>query len=273
MQRRHKIAIGAGIAVVLLALFVGYDRWTPSADSPSPLERADAGPVKPHVTAPGGGATTSAVVKADGGSLTVGGIAGEVRLTGTPPKPGRLHREADPFCARKDMTDPTVLAENGKLANVWVHVTKGAQDTPPPQAPVDVSQQDCMYEPRVTTAVVGQKIVARNGDPVLHNVHTYVDASTLFNKGMPNDKATPIEFTASEPGVIKWKCDVHPWMRGYTGVSNNPYQAVTGRDGSFRIPVPPGRYTIEAWHEKYGTKSVEVTAPGRAVFTFGADKD
>ncbi|MGZ6144328.1 MAG: carboxypeptidase regulatory-like domain-containing protein, partial [Myxococcales bacterium] len=196
-------------------------------------------------------------------------IEGEVQFTGAPPAPGKLHMEADPFCARKDATDPTVLVKDGKLANVWVHVTQGAPKSAQPPQPLEIEQRDCMYAPRVTTAVVGQKILAANRDPVLHNVHTYVGASTLFNKGMPNEKAAPIEYATSEPGLIKWKCDVHPWMRGYTGVSDNALQAVTGDGGTFRIAnVPPGRYLLEAWHEKYGTKTVEVVAPARVVFTY-----
>src|SRR5881296_3115968 len=110
-------------------------------------------------------------------------IEGEVDFTGKPPTPGKLHREADPFCAKKTMTDPAVLTKNGKLENVWVHVTKGAKEAAkPPSDTVEIDQKDCMYEPRMTTAVVGQKIVAKNGDPVLHNVHTYLGSATLFNK-------------------------------------------------------------------------------------------
>ena len=273
MQRNHKIAAGVVVALVLIAVVIGFDRWTPSADSRSPLERGDAGVT--HVVAPIAAARDAGVAVAAGSGAAVAagavGIAGEVQLTGAPPAPGKLHREADPFCARNSMNDPTVLVENGKLANVWLHVTKGAPDAPAPPKTLEVSQQDCMYEPRVTAAVVGQKIAARNADPVLHNVHTYVGASTLFNRGMPNDKSAPIEFAAVGEGVIKWKCDVHPWMRGYTGVSRNAYQAVTGKDGAFRLDVPPGRYTVEAWHEKYGTKEIEVTAPARVVFSFSAD--
>ena len=91
-------------------------------------------------------------------------------------------------------------------------------------------------------------------------MHTYLGATTVFNKGMPNDKASPIEYVAKEEGMMKWKCDVHPWMRGFIGISKNPYQAVTGADGSFKIDnVPPGKYTIESWHEKYGTKKQDIT--------------
>lgn len=205
-------------------------------------------------------------------------IEGEVDFTGKVPTAGKLHREADPYCAKKPMMDPTVSVKGGKLENVWVHVTKGAKDAPPPAEVVEMDQKDCMYTPRVTTAVVGQKIQAKNDDPVLHNVHTYMGASTIFNKGMPNDKAAPIETTAKEAGVMKWKCDVHPWMRGYIGINKNNLQATTGSSGTFKIEnVPPGKYTVEAWHEKYGAKTQEVTVeagkPAKVKFDYnGTEK-
>ena len=205
-------------------------------------------------------------------------IEGTVDFTGKAPAAGKLHREADPFCAKKTMTDPAVSVKGGKLENVWVHVTKGAKDAAAPAGVVEMDQKDCMYTPRMTTAVVGQKIQAKNGDPVLHNVHTYLGASTLFNKGMPNDKAAPIETAAKDEGMMKWKCDVHPWMRGYIGVSKNGLQAVTGDSGSFKIEnVPPGKYTIESWHEKFGVKTQEVTVeagkPAKVTFKYdGTEK-
>src|SRR5207244_11536542 len=187
-------------------------------------------------------------------------IEGSIDYTGKAPTPGKLHREADPFCAKKPMNDPAVTVTNGKLANVWVHVTKGAKDSAAPAGVVEMDQKDCMYTPRMTTAVVGQKIQAKNGDPVLHNVHTDLGATTVFNKGMPNEKTPPIEYVAKEEGMMRWKCDVHPWMRGYIGISKNGLQAVTKEDGTFKIDnVPPGKYTVESWHEKYGTKTQEVT--------------
>ena len=207
-------------------------------------------------------------------------IEGTVDFSGKAPTPAKLHREADPYCAKTPMTDPSVLVKNGKLENVWVHVTKGATGA----AKVDTSktaemdQKNCMYTPRMTTAVVGQKITAKNGDPVLHNVHTYMGSATVFNKGMPNEKTPPIEYTAKEEGMMRWKCDVHPWMRGYIGISKNGLQAVSGSDGTFKIDnVPPGKYTLEAWLEKYGTKTQEVTVeagkPAKVTFKYdGTEK-
>ncbi|HEY2030254.1 MAG TPA: carboxypeptidase regulatory-like domain-containing protein [Myxococcales bacterium] len=206
-------------------------------------------------------------------------IEGTIDVSGTIPKPGKLHREADPYCAKKPMNDPSTEGKSGHLENVWVHVTKGAKEAAkPPTDVVEMDQKDCMYTPRMATAVLGQKIQAKNDDPILHNVHTYMGASTLFNKGMPNDKAAPIETTASAEGMMKWKCDVHPWMRGYIGVSKSGLQAISKDDGSFSIAnVPPGKYTVEAWHEKYGTKSQEVTVeagkPAKVTFKYDAGKD
>ncbi len=200
-------------------------------------------------------------------------IEGSVEFTGKPPTMGKLHREADPFCAKKPMNDESVLLKGNKLENVWVHVTKGAPDSKGTGS-VDMSQKDCMYRPRLTYAQVGQKVVAKNEDPTLHNVHTYLGAATLFNKGMPNAQAKPIEYPLAEAGMIKWKCDVHPWMRGFSGVNKNPYQASTADTGDFKIDnVPPGKYTVASWHERYGEKTQEVTvAAGKPVkITFKYD--
>src|SRR5207237_7539994 len=81
-------------------------------------------------------------------------IEDEVDFSGKPPTAVKLHREADPFCAKKPMTDPSVLVKNGKLENVWVHVSKGAKDVPLAAAAteVEMDQKDCMYEPRMAVA-------------------------------------------------------------------------------------------------------------------------
>lgn len=210
-------------------------------------------------------------------AMANGSIEGDVEVSGKLPAMGPLHREADPFCAKKKMNDEAVVTKGNKLENVWVHVAKGAKDDATPNGEVVVTQEDCMYRPRMQTALVGQKIVAKNGDPVLHNVHTYLGAATVFNKGMPNSSAAPITHTADKEGMLKWKCDVHPWMRGYVGVSKNKHQAIT-KDGTFKLDdVPAGKYTIEAWHEKFGAKTMEVTVEdgkaAKVTFKYDAEKD
>jgi plastocyanin len=151
---------------------------------------------------------------------------------------------------------------------------KGKFDAPKKHAEID--QKDCMYEPRIQGVVAGQDVDIKNGDATLHNVHTNKGAETLFNQAQP--KGSPaITKSWDDAAVIKFTCDVHPWMRGFVVVHDSPYFAVSGDDGSFTIDkVPVGKYEITAWHSQYGLKkaSVEV-AEGKtaeAKFEF-SDKD
>ncbi len=206
-------------------------------------------------------------------------LSGEVDFTGKPPAKVKLHREADPVCAKKEGFDESVLVRDGKLANVWVHVVAGAPDSrAPANAPVvTVDQKDCSYHPRVQAALLGQTLVATNSDATLHNVHGYQGTTTIFNLAQVNAQAKLISEPLEKEGITKLKCDVHTWMRGYIGVNKNPYQAITGEDGSFTIDLPPGSYTVEAWQEKLGVKSAQVTVvagkPAKLVFKYdGTEK-
>ena len=90
-----------------------------------------------------------------------------------------------------------------------------------------------------------------------------VMAQTAENGSMPPAEVDRIihAFTAKEADVIiPFKCDVHGWMNAYVGVLDHPYFAVTGPDGTFDLKtLPPGTYTIEAWHEKLGPMTQSVT--------------
>jgi len=191
-----------------------------------------------------------------------GTISGTVSFTGTAPKATKLNRKSDPVCAKTEFDDETVLpGKGGKgLQNVLVRINSAVPGAKMPTSDVMVDQKDCMYRPRVQGAVEGQKIMVRNDDGTLHNVHTYDGTKTLFNQAQPPKSPAiekPIPKTAN---VVKLKCDVHPWMIGYVIVSKSPYFAVSQDTGQFEIKdVPAGTYTVEAWHEKLGTKTEQVT--------------
>jgi plastocyanin len=203
-------------------------------------------------------AAATGTAHADGSALK-----GTVVLKGKAPEAKEVNMKADPFCAKQPASkdEELTVGAGGGLKNVVVRIAKGLSGTfPTPAAEVVLDQNGCMYRPRVAVAQAGQVVTIKNSDQTLHNVHTYKGPSTLFNQaqvfGMP-----PIKKKAPSVGdVIKFKCDVHPWMTGYLVVTDNPFYAVTGADGSFSIPsVPPGTYTVEAWHEKLGTKTATIT--------------
>jgi plastocyanin len=225
-------------------------------------------PESPAPTAPAApvtlGATTATPAAPPAASSPAGHavIAGTVKLNGAAPEMPLTKRDADPFCARTPMKEEeVVVGRGGGLKNVVVRITEGADGhTEPPATIATLDQTACMYRPRVQAIVAGQMISIRNGDQTLHNVHGYKGPSTLFNQaeipGLP-----PIARKLGEPGdVLKFKCDVHPWMTGYVVVSGNPFFAVSDDNGQFRIgDVPAGKYTLTAWHERYGTKTTEIT--------------
>jgi plastocyanin len=171
-----------------------------------------------------------------------------------------------------------VVGSDGKtLGNVFVYVKDGLGnyvfDTPTEPAKID--QKECRYHPHVFGMRVGQPLEIQNSDPTLHNIHALPKNNTEFNTGQPiKDMKTTHTFTAKEI-MVPFKCDVHGWMNAYVGVMDHPYYAVTGEDGKFELKsLPPGTYTIEAWHEKLGPMSESVTLAAKdskeVNFTFKA---
>lgn len=212
---------------------------------------------------PGSPAATPAGEKVD--PSTAGEVKGTVQLDGAAPQNDAIKMNADPVCMREAKSpqfQETYEVDNGKLANVFVYVKDGLGhyvfDTP--TEPVRLEQQGCRYYPHVFGVRVGQPLQIVNGDPTLHNIHAVPKVNREFNNGQPiQGMKTTHTFTAQEV-MIPFKCDVHSWMNAYAGVVNHPYFAVTGKDGAFDLKtLPPGTYTIEAWHEKLGTETQQVT--------------
>lgn len=219
-------------------------------------------------------AVAAAAAPATAGAFGAGVITGTVKLKGKAPE-AKPVTTPDPFCARQAIKEEdVVVSAGGAVKNVVVRVVKGATgsyDAPKTAATVD--QNGCMYRPRVQVVMAGQPVQIQNSDQTLHNVHTYKGASTLFNQAQIPGMA-PMTKTFSDGGqIVKFKCDVHPWMTGYVAVAANPFFGVSDADGSFKIEkLPPGTYTLEAWHERFGTRTVDVQVfaekPAPVVFEF-----
>lgn len=204
-------------------------------------------------------------------------VTGKVAFTGTAPEMPVLDMNADPYCAgahaEPAKSEEVVVNSNGTLKNVFVYVKTGLEGKTfeTPATPAVIDQKGCHYEPHVFGIQAGQALQIINSDSTLHNVHGMPKETPEFNLGMPI-QGMKLERKFDKPEVmVKFKCDVHPWMNAYIGVLGHPYYAVSGEDGTFKISnLPAGKYTLEAWHEKYGTQTQEIAvadAPVTADFT------
>lgn len=192
-------------------------------------------------------------------------IRGVVKFEGALPKVKPISMAADPSCAKQHPAPVTasevVTDSKGDLENVVVFIADGLGDQTfdPPKEPAVISQKGCLYQPRVLAVQANQRIEVLNDDPTSHNIHPTPANNREWNKAeLPGARVE--ESFAREEIAIPVKCNIHPWMRGYIAVLKNPYFAVTSQNGSFDLPnLPPGTYTIKAWHEKLGTSTQTIT--------------
>ena len=206
-----------------------------------------------------------------------GSITGTITFEGKAPKMRPLKLDADPICVVNNEIAPKkewlILDENKGVKNVLVFVTEGLNiDYLPPEEPVVIDQKGCIYSPHVLGIMAGQQLDILNNDGTLHNIHALPKVNKEFNKAQPRSKKKlSVKFEKPE-APFKVKCDVHPWMGAYIGVFDHPCFAVSSDDGTYIISdLKPGEYVIEAWHEKLGSQTANVTVSDSAAhqdFTF-----
>ncbi len=226
------------------------------------------------------GLTCTTFLAVASASAQGGTVSGAVKFTGAVPANPKIDMSEEPTCKAKtpNAVDPIVLVNKGMLANVFIYVKTGLPaggKYPSPTTPVVIDQSGCLYHPRVLGVMVNQPVEIRNSDAVLHNIKAVPKKNRGFNISQPQQGMKTTRTFAMAEMALPLECNVHGWMHAKAFVMENPFFAVTGEDGSFSIKgLPAGTYTIEAWHEKFGTKTATVTvaANGTATssFTFGS---
>ena len=205
-----------------------------------------------------------------------GEVTGKVAFQGVKPKLATIKMDADPVCAELHTNPVSVedgaVNDNGTLPNVFVYVKQGAEkfSFPVPAKPAILDQHGCMYQPHVLGVMAGQELLIVSSDPTTHNIHPMPKDNKEWNQSQPPGAAPLVKKFARPEIMIPVKCNQHPWMRAYIGVTSNPFYSVTGADGTFTLRgLPAGDYTLEAWTATYGAQEQKITVrPGESTTVY-----
>jgi hypothetical protein len=201
-------------------------------------------------------------------TVTDGGtIKGKVTYQGQVPMKKIIPTKDQATCGQTREEPEIVVGADKGVQDAVVYlkeVQKGKALEKPAQKP-EIVNHNCQFVPHVQAVPLGT-IVVVNSDPVMHNTHAFKEKATVFNVALPV-KGQRIEKPMNKPGINRVECDTHGWMLGWIYVADNPYYAVTRKDGTFSIAdVPPGSYTLVAWQEAAGETQMPVTVkPKEAV--------
>jgi plastocyanin len=205
-------------------------------------------------------------------------VSGSILFEGTPPEMPFVKISGNPYCRRNAMgmkSAEVLVTPVGRLQNVIVYVRSGYEGRTyaPPSEPVVLDQEHCVYTPRVFTIMTNQKLKILNSDDTFHNVHATGGAGAAFNVAQASKSPENVQTFTHPELPVPIRCDFHPWMVSYAGVFAHPFHTTSGALGEYELRLPPGKYEIAAWHEKYGesVSTIEVTANSAAElnFTFG----
>ncbi|MEP9409970.1 MAG: carboxypeptidase regulatory-like domain-containing protein [Candidatus Brocadia sp.] len=190
-----------------------------------------------------------------------GVIVGIVRYDGDIPSAKVLKVDKDEQTCGHENKQSEELIINGEskgIKNVVVSLVDIAAGKKVETTTAVLDQKECVFIPHVLAVSAGTSVDLLNSDNIMHNLHSWSIKNPGFNEGVSGGGKLTKKFDI--PEVVKITCDVHKWMSSFIVVKANPYFAVTDESGRFRIEnVPAGSYKIEAWQEKLGKKTSDVT--------------
>jgi hypothetical protein len=218
-------------------------------------------------------AAALAAIASVGSAQQWGDLEGQFIYKGTPPTPKAIVPDKDaPICGKHKLfvEDVVVDKETGGISGITVYLFTSPSSkltihpdlAKPPADGVLVDNKNCRFEPHVLGVRTGQKLIIGNSDPIGHNTKAEFFNNASFNDLIPAGGKTEKTFNASEATPVKLECSIHGWMNAYLLVRDNPYFAITDKEGKFSIKnLPAGKHTFVVWHPT--GYLVDVTVDGK----------
>lgn len=200
-------------------------------------------------------------------------LNGTVLFTGTPPADSTAIPARDQNVCGTAITVPTLVLRDSSLADVvvWLDDIRAGRALPVSRR-FELLSQKCRFTPPVQAIVAGGTLNVRNDDPVIYRSHAIDSRTGETVTDLPFTDAgqvIPLDRQLTAPVLLEVKSTSHPWMRAWVATFDHPYFAVTGENGLFSMEgIPPGSYTLKAWHPALGVTSHPLTVgPGGAAVT------
>ncbi len=215
-----------------------------------------------------------------GGAATVqaqdtGSLSGRITYAGGPSPQKKLDVTKDTeVCGKGAIYDESLVVGSDKGLKNAVIIVVGAKGGKFASQKAELDQKGCRYTPHVVVVPTTGELDILNSDGILHNIHTHSTANPSINVAQPKFKKVLTQ-KFPKPEIIKAACDAHGWMSGWIVATDHPFVAVTDDKGNFAIKnVPPGKYTVEIWHETLGkqVKEVSIKAKEEAKLTLDLPK-
>ena len=208
----------------------------------------------------------AALLTAASAAAQTGSVTGTIMTTAKGLVPIRVTIDQK-ICGNQVADESIVVDAQGRVANAVVELV-GLRRAPTGETVV--MNEQCRFSPRVQVVAPKASIRTSSKDAVLHTTQAQLEnGRTLFNVALPLPGIS-VTRSAGAAGIVRLNCNTHPWMRGWTIVTDNA-AAVSGADGRFAIEqVPPGTYDVRVWHEalKGAPQKITVVAGKPTEITF-----
>lgn len=265
----RRISFPLPAAIVAAAITVACSRGEHRA--PPDSARSAAPGYEPSATAAAPIAATRYSVAPLG---EVGRVRGTVEIDGTLSPDSVVRPISDQEVCGDSLTDVAVEHDGSHLegAVVWLEGVRSGKRLPLARR-YDLGIEACRMLPRTQAVLVGGTLNVSNADRAQHRARFLRQGTrepVAFAPYSDEGQIVPVTAALDRPGLIEARCDLHPWGRAWVAVFDQPYFAVSARDGAFSLDsVPPGKYTLVAWHPRLGVArdTVRVSANGEAEVT------